>query len=71
MLWHVARGAIQYSPFQRGVHSCRSSPQLHLVIDATTGALCAVVCEVLAVTHFQRLRMAESTNRVSPVPEFQ
>jgi hypothetical protein len=29
-----------------------------------TGALCASVCEVLAVTHYQRLRMMESIDRV-------
>jgi hypothetical protein len=54
MLWNVLRGGIQYSLCQRGIHSCRSAPQLHLVSDAMTGLLCAVVCEVLAVTHYQR-----------------
>jgi hypothetical protein len=54
MLRHVAKGEIQYSLCQRGIHSCRSAPQLHLVSDAMTGALCAVVCEVSAVTHYQR-----------------
>jgi hypothetical protein len=48
----------------RGIHSCRSTPQLHLVSDAMTGALCAPVCEVLAVTHYQRQSMVESIDRV-------
>jgi hypothetical protein len=61
---HVARGEIQYSLCQRGIHSCCSAPQLHLVSDATTGALCAVVCEVSAVTHYQRRRVVESIDRV-------
>jgi hypothetical protein len=64
MLRHVARGEIQYSLCQRGIHSFRSAPQLHLVSDDTTGALCAVVCEVLAVTHYQRRRMVESIDPV-------
>jgi hypothetical protein len=64
MLRHVARGEIQYSLCQRGIHFCRSAPQLHLVSDAMTGALCAVVCEVLAVTHYQIRRMVESIDRV-------
>jgi hypothetical protein len=59
-----SEGEIQYSLCQRGIHSCRSAPQLHLVNDAMTGALCAVVCEVLAVTHYQRQRMVESIDRV-------
>jgi hypothetical protein len=29
-----------------------------------TGALCAAVCEVLALTHYQRQRMMESIDRV-------
>jgi hypothetical protein len=29
-----------------------------------TGALCAAVCEVIAVTHYQRQRMMESLDRV-------
>jgi hypothetical protein len=29
-----------------------------------TGALCATVCEVLAVTHYQRQRMMESIDSV-------
>jgi hypothetical protein len=45
-----SEGGIQYSLCQRGHHSCHSAPQLHLVSDAMTGALCAAVCEVLAVT---------------------
>jgi hypothetical protein len=39
--------------------SLHSAPQLHLVSDALTGALCAAVCEVLAVTHYQRQSMME------------
>jgi hypothetical protein len=34
------------------------------VSDAITGALRAAVCEVLAVTHYQRQRMMESIDRV-------
>jgi hypothetical protein len=63
MLRHVA-GAGNSSLCQRVIHSCRYAPQLHLVSDATTGALCAVVCEILAVTHYQRQRMVESIDRV-------
>jgi hypothetical protein len=36
----------------------------HVVSDAMTGELCAVVCEVSAVTHYQRRRMVESIDRV-------
>jgi hypothetical protein len=64
MIQHVARGVIQYSLCQRGIHSCRSDPKLHLVSDAMIGAIFAVVCEVLSVTHYQRLRMVESIDRV-------
>jgi hypothetical protein len=70
MLRHVARGEIQYSLCQRGIHSCRSTPQLHLVSDAMTGALFAVVCEVLAVTHYQRQRMVESIDSVRRYQQF-
>jgi hypothetical protein len=70
MLRHVARGGIQYSLFQRGTHSCSSAPQLHLVSDAMTGALCAVVCEVSAVKHYQRGRMVESIDRVRLYHQF-
>jgi hypothetical protein len=70
MLRHVARGGIQYSLCQRGIHSCCSAPQLHVVIDAMTGALCAVVCEVLAVTHYLRQRMVESIDRVRLYHQF-
>jgi hypothetical protein len=44
-------GGGKYSLCQRGIHSCLYAPQLHLVSDAMNGALCAAVCEVLAVTH--------------------
>jgi hypothetical protein len=70
MLRHVARGGIQYSLFQRGIYSCLSAPQLHLVSGAMTGALCAVECKVLAVTHYQRLRMVESIDRVRLYHQF-
>jgi hypothetical protein len=64
MLRHVARGGFQYPLCQRGIHSCLSAPQSNLVSDAMTGALCAVVREVLAVTHYQIRRMVESIDRV-------
>jgi hypothetical protein len=70
MLRHVVRGGYQYSLCQRGINSCRSDPQLHLVSDATTVALCAAVCEVLEVTHYQRRRMVESINRVRGYHQF-
>jgi hypothetical protein len=46
------------------------TPQFHLVSDAMTGALCAAVCEVIAVTHYQRQRMMESIDRVRLNQEF-
>jgi hypothetical protein len=64
MLRHVARGENQYSLCQRRNHPCRSAPQLHRVSDAMTGTLCAAVCEVIAVTHYQRQRMMESIDHV-------
>jgi hypothetical protein len=65
-----SEGVIQYSLCQRGIHSFRSAPQLHLVSDAMTGALCAVVCEVSAVTHCQRRRMVELIDRVRLYHQF-
>jgi hypothetical protein len=70
MLRHVVRGEIQYSLCQGIIHSCHSAPQLHLVSDAMTGALCAAVCEVLAVTHYQRQNMVESIDRVRLYQQF-
>jgi hypothetical protein len=70
MLWRVARGGIQYSLCQRGIHSFHSAPQLHLVSDAMMGALCAVVCEVLALPHYQIRRMVESIDRVRLYHQF-
>jgi hypothetical protein len=35
-----------------------------------TGALCAAVCEVIAVTHYQRQRMMESIDRVRLYQDF-
>jgi hypothetical protein len=72
MLRHVARGEIQYSLCQRGIHSCHSvpAPQFHVVSDAMTGALCAAVCEVLAVTQYQRQRMMESIDHVRLYQKF-
>jgi hypothetical protein len=49
---------------------CHSAPQLHLVSDAMTGSLCAAVCEVLAVTHYQKQRMMESIDRVRLYQKF-
>jgi hypothetical protein len=71
MLRHAVRGRIQYSLCQRVIHSCHSAPQLHLVSDAITGALCAVVCEVVAVTHYQIQSMVESIDRVRLYQQFQ
>jgi hypothetical protein len=65
-----SEGEIQYSLCQRGIHSCHSTPQLHLVSDAMNGALCAVVCEVLAVTHYQKQRLVESIDRVRLYQQF-
>jgi hypothetical protein len=70
MLRHVVRGEIQYSLCQRGIHSCHSAPQLHLVSDAMTGALFAAMCEVLAVAHYQRQNMVESIDRVRLYQQF-
>jgi heterodisulfide reductase subunit C len=70
MLRHVARWGIRYSLCQRGIRSCRSSHQLHLVSDAMTGALCTAVCEVSAVTHYQRRRMVESIDHVRLYHQF-
>jgi hypothetical protein len=57
MLRHVARGGIHYSLYQRGIHSLRSAPQLHLVSDAMTGAICAFMCEVLYINSSQKSMM--------------
>jgi hypothetical protein len=70
MIRHVARGEIHYLLCHRGIHSFSSSHQLHLVSDAMTGALCAVMCEVLAVTHYQRRSMVESIDCVRLYHQF-
>jgi hypothetical protein len=67
---HVVRWEIQNFLCQTGIHSCHSAPQLHLVSDAMTGAICAPMCEVLAVTHYQRQRMVELIDRVRLYQQF-